>query len=75
VRGGHAAFTPDPRIVLALDGETRVASGDGDERVLARGEAVFVPFSDGDLTVASSGVAVVAGCPTPARPGRGAGQA
>lgn len=63
VRGDHATFAPDPRIVLALEGETRVGAREGDERILARGEAVFVPHSDGDLTVGSSGLAVVAGCP------------
>jgi len=75
VRGGHAAFAPDPRIVLTLEGETRVAVKEGDERVLARGEAVFIPYSDGDLTVASSGLAVIAGCPAPAHRGGGHGSA
>jgi mannose-6-phosphate isomerase len=67
VRDGHATFGAGPRIVLAIEGETRVTVGDGDEQALARGEAVFVPFSDGDIAVASSGLTAVAGCPEPTR--------
>jgi len=61
-----ASFAPGPRIVLAVEGEARVATPAGGERLLARGEAVFVPFSDGALEVAASGLTFVAGCPEPA---------
>ena len=69
LRDGHATFVAAPRIVLAIEGETRLQVSDGDARTLSRGEAAFVPFSDGDLAVTSSGLAVVAGCPEPTRRG------
>ena len=67
LRNGHATFVPAPRIVLAIEGETRLKVSGSDARTLSRGEAAFVPFSDGDLAVTSSGLAVVAGCPEPTR--------
>jgi mannose-6-phosphate isomerase class I len=67
LRDGHATFVPAPRIVLAIEGETRIEVSGSDARTLSRGEAAFVPFSDGDCAVTSSGLAVVAGCPEPTR--------
>lgn len=62
VKRGPSTFLAHPRIVLALEGTTMVAS-DEETRELAAGEAVFVPFSDGDIAVATSGLAAVAGAP------------
>jgi mannose-6-phosphate isomerase len=69
VRDAAARFRPGPRIVLSIDGDATVATRGGGERILTRGEAVFVPFADGALSVATSGFAIVAGSPD-AMPGR-----
>ena len=67
VREGVGSFPANPWIVLVLEGEATVSTGRGGERTLARGEAAFVPFADGDLAVASTGLVAVAGCPAPSR--------
>lgn len=51
-----------PRIVLSLEGDLRVTTR-GDERVVRRGEAVFVEDHEGPLRVAGHGAAVVASIP------------
>lgn len=58
VEAGSATIAAAPRIVLALD-ETTVAVGGREER-LAAGNAVFVPLSDGPVTVSTKGQAFVA---------------
>ena len=65
VSDAAASFPPGPRIVLVIEGEATVGTAGGGERVLSRGEAAFVPFADGALTVAASGLTFVAGCPEP----------
>jgi mannose-6-phosphate isomerase len=62
VEHGPAPFIAHPRIVLALEGETRV-EGSAGAATLERGGAVFVPYSDGDITVSTTGRAAVAGVP------------
>jgi len=59
VVSGHSdAVIPGagPRIVLCLDGEVTIAVGGGSSAVtLQRGEAVFVPASDGAITASGTG--------------------
>ncbi|WP_430868396.1 mannose-6-phosphate isomerase, class I [Demequina aurantiaca] len=62
VRDGEWEAPAGPRIVLCLDGQTTVASAN-ETRELACGEAVFVPFGDGEITVRARGHAVVASVP------------
>lgn len=51
-----------PRIVLALEGEPELVSS-SDRHLLRRGESVFVPHSEGAVTLASSGQVAVAAVP------------
>lgn len=51
-----------PRIVLCLEGDVLVASG-SDSLALRRGEAAFVPASDGPLTVRGRGTVIQADVP------------
>ncbi len=62
VEAGSGSFEPGPRIVLALEGHAsaRVEKG---EATLKSGEAVFVPYADGELSLAASGRAAVAFVP------------
>jgi mannose-6-phosphate isomerase len=62
VEPGPSSFIAHPRVVLALEGETRVEGAAG-AATLERGGAVFVPYADGDITVATTGRAAVAGVP------------
>ena len=64
IADGRASVDAGPRIVLCLEGETRVRSGVDEER-LARGQAVFVPYSDGAATVRTTGRAAIATVPRP----------
>jgi mannose-6-phosphate isomerase len=52
-----------PRIVLCLDGEVHLAAERDGALVLARGQAAFVPASDGPLTVRGRGTLVQADVP------------
>ena len=61
---GRASVDAGPRIVLCLEGETRIRS-DVDESRLARGQAAFVPYSDGAATVQTTGRAAIATVPRP----------
>jgi mannose-6-phosphate isomerase len=65
VREGVGNFPAGPRIVLVLEGEATVSTVREGDRRLSRGEAAFVPFADGRLTVLAQGLAAVAGCPEP----------
>jgi mannose-6-phosphate isomerase len=67
VRKGVGNFPAGPRIALVLEGEATVSTERGGEWRLARGEAAFVPFADGRLTVVAQGLAAVAGCPESSR--------
>ncbi len=71
VSGGDWTAPAGPRIVLSLAGSTTVTSAD-EERELACGEAVFVPFGDGEITVRTPGHAVIASVPLSAARGTGA---
>jgi len=51
-----------PRILLCLEGRVTVTS-EGDERLVARGQAVFVPASEGALTACGTGTLVQADVP------------
>jgi len=51
-----------PRLVLCLEGETALQTGD-DELCLRRGAAAWVPASDGALSLSGAGRAVVASTP------------
>jgi mannose-6-phosphate isomerase len=52
-----------PRVLLCLEGELVASSQNDGELRLARGEAAFVPASDGPLTVQGHGVLVQADVP------------
>ena len=54
-----------PRILLCLDGELTIASSDGVGAgiTLGRGETLFAPASDGELTARGNGTAVQADVP------------
>jgi mannose-6-phosphate isomerase len=52
-----------PRILLCLAGELTVTSADDGALVLHRGEAAFVPASDGRLEVCGSGTLIQADVP------------
>ena len=52
-----------PRILLCLDGEVLLAAERDGALVLARGQAAFVPASDGPLTVHGRGTLVQADVP------------
>ena len=52
-----------PRILLCLDGEVTVATGSGEVETVAQGESVFVPHTDGALTVTGHGRVVQADVP------------
>ncbi len=64
VQSGRPVTLPDngPRIVLCLDGDTQLRV-DGQTLPLGRGGSVFVPDSDGPLTVEGAGVVFVASVP------------
>lgn len=62
VADASASFLPGPRIVLVADDSARLRVGTVDV-TLRRGEAVFVPFSDGVVSVESTGRTVVAEVP------------
>ena len=62
VTRGVASCPPGPRVVLVLDGSASLATATA-AQTLARGEAVFVPASDGDLSIDASGTVVVASVP------------
>ena len=59
VEGGSAEFAAGPRMILSLEGEATLRSSVG-ELALAKGEAAFVPYSDGSVTVESAGKTAVA---------------
>src|SRR5690606_8077296 len=52
-----------PRIRLCLDGRVEVAAADGDSMTIDRGEAVFVPASDGALRASGTGTVIQADVP------------
>jgi len=52
-----------PRILLCLDGALSMRSVGGETVRLRQGESIFVPASDGDLTVEGSGTVVQADVP------------
>jgi mannose-6-phosphate isomerase len=52
-----------PRVLLCLDGRMTVEAATGTSLTLARGEAAFVPASDGSLTVCGTGRLVQADVP------------
>jgi mannose-6-phosphate isomerase len=51
-----------PRIVLCLDGDTRLRA-DGQTLPLGKGGSAFVPDGDGPLTIEGAGVVFVASVP------------
>ncbi|MGD8149907.1 mannose-6-phosphate isomerase, class I [Ornithinimicrobium sp. Y1694] len=51
-----------PRLVLTIEGEVTVHAG-GQDQVLPRGRAVYVPASEGELRLTGPGQAVVAAVP------------
>ena len=51
-----------PRILLCLEGDVRLASAE-DAVTLSRGESVFVPASEGPITVRGRGTVVQADVP------------
>ena len=53
-----------PRVVLCLEGETCLRSGD-DELLLEKGQAAWVPAADGPLSLTGTGLAAVATRPPP----------
>jgi mannose-6-phosphate isomerase len=59
VDDGEVETPPGPRIVLGLEGQTRVST-DAGSLVLSKGAAVFVPHADGGARVRSTGKAAVA---------------
>lgn len=61
--GRHPLPGRGPRIVLCLDGWVDLVRGDGEALGLRRGQAAFVPWSDGALTVQGEGALVQAGVP------------
>lgn len=62
LEGGGAEFEAGPRMILALEGGAHVRTGSS-EATLAKGGAVFVPDSDGPVTVESTGRTAVASVP------------
>lgn len=52
-----------PRVLLCLDGRLEVASSGGGQLVMSKGDAAFVPASDGELTVRGTGRLVQADVP------------
>lgn len=52
-----------PRVVVCLEGELEVSAQNGGALLLRRGQAVFVPASDGSLTANGDGVIVQADVP------------
>jgi mannose-6-phosphate isomerase len=62
---GHGTWASGPRIVVALDGTAHVTAA-GSTVTLSRGQAVFVPDSDGPVSVEADGMAAVASVPEPA---------
>jgi mannose-6-phosphate isomerase len=52
-----------PRILLCLEGGMTVTAGSGESLALVRGQAAFVPASDGALTVQGQGRLVQADVP------------
>ncbi|WP_061961611.1 mannose-6-phosphate isomerase, class I [Demequina flava] len=62
VNDGKVAVAPAPRIVLCFRGTATLQVGEHTLH-LERGQAAFVPHSDGDLTVAADGGAVIARTP------------
>ncbi|WP_156155791.1 mannose-6-phosphate isomerase, class I [Demequina phytophila] len=65
VERGSATFPAGPRIVLAVDG-TAAVHGERGSVHLQRGQAAFVPYSDGRLVVDAVGSAFVVEVPTSA---------
>lgn len=65
VTGGRVHTLPGrgPRVLICLDGEVSVASAANGTLRLARGEAVFVAASDGELTADGAGTIVQADVP------------
>lgn len=59
---GVAVAGDGPRVVLALEGATRVRCA-GEERVVDQGGAVLVPDAAGPMRLAGDGVSVVAAVP------------
>ncbi len=59
VEGGSVEFVAGPRMVLSLEGEAAVRSSTG-EMTLAKGDAAFIPHSDGPAIVESVGKTAVA---------------
>lgn len=66
VEHGAATFPAGPRIVLTFSGSARLRSASQDVE-LARGEAAFAAAAEGEIEVASTGVAVVVEVPSPTR--------
>lgn len=62
LRGAEFEAASGPRIVLALEGQVTV-SANGEDQLLERGQAVFVPASDGLAVVSAVGAAAVATVP------------
>lgn len=62
---GTHEFIAHPRVVLVVDGRAVVASEAGGTRELIHGDAVFIPYSDGEVAVAAFGTVIVAGVPIP----------
>ena len=63
VENGQATCADGPRIVVALDGVTRVAAS-GETLTLDAGAAAFIPAADGEATLDVTGMAVVASVAT-----------
>ena len=61
--GSHPLPGRGPRILLCLAGEPTVTSADDGALTLHRGEAAFVPASDGRLEVCGSGTLIQADVP------------
>ncbi len=59
VENGHATCAGGPRIVVALDGVTRVSTA-GEDLALEAGAAAFIPAADGAAALDVTGLAVVA---------------
>ncbi len=58
---------PGPRVLVCLEGELSATGQRGGTRRLARGQAAFVPGSDGAIEVSGTGMCVLAGVPLPTR--------
>lgn len=52
-----------PRVVLCIEGEIEVSTGRGPILLLRRGQSVFIPASEGQLTASGDGVVVQADVP------------